>query len=161
LGAGAERDGTEVTPFVTCLLGSRGGNLKYGENKTMKKILETILIYAAVLLALGVANANAKEPKHADFPETFRVLSVQRVQEAVEGSTYWVYEYHVAQGTQGYTLRWFYRPSAYWRPKNNVPLQKGITYFARPALHNHGFEVITVNDKGKEVTETFSIISVD
>jgi len=123
----------------------------------MKKILETILIYAAVLLALGVANANAKTPVHDDFPLTFRVLSVDRQQEAVEGSTYWVYQYHIAVGTEGYTVQWFYRS----RFAKGVSLVKGITYFARLVRHNHAFEVITVNDKGKEVTETFSIIGVD
>ena len=41
----------------------------------MKKALEAI---AVLLLALGVANA--KTPMHDDFPLTFRVLSVDRIE---------------------------------------------------------------------------------
>jgi hypothetical protein len=133
----------------------------------MKKILEVI----AILLVLALGVAQAKSPKHDDFPLTFRVLSVDRVQEANEGSTYWVYQYHIAVGSQGYTVQWFHHLKGggfqgmaefyTLHHPTDVSLRKGITYFAKLVDHNHAFKVIVVNDNGKESTEVLDIIGVD
>lgn len=127
----------------------------------MKKASAAIVITLALTLS-----AFAKSPNHDDFPMTFRVLSVDRQQEAYAGSTYWVYQYHIAVGTQGYTIKFLPRKphttvDALWVHSEVTLSKQASPYFARLTDHNHVFEVIVVTDSGKEVTEKFSIIGVD
>ena len=123
----------------------------------MKSMIAVIII---TLLAL-VGAAFAKSPNHDDFPMTFRVISVDRQQEVAAGYTYWVYQYHItvtSGGTpQGYTVQWFPK----WRWSTCIPLDKRSVYLARLVNHNHAFQVVQVDDRGKEVTDTFTIIGVD
>jgi hypothetical protein len=139
-----------------------------------------LILFTALLI---VGTASAKSPKHDDFPMTLRVVSVDRVQEASEGTTYWVYQYHIvitsdasrseAEGKEdgSYTVQWFHHLKGggfqamgefyTMHHITAVSLRKGMTYLTKSVDHNHAFKVIVVNDNGKEATETFDVIGVD